>query len=124
MSELRINITDKDEMKSAIIILQLLINKLEEEEKLWEIERKLRKNKKKKTVEELIQEIEEDILYENSCIVDSNIEIQNLELKRVELEKMESITPADTPAVKKIIKKRPPKKVTKEFELLELIPEL
>jgi hypothetical protein len=61
MSELRINITDKDEMKSAIIILQLLINKLEEEEKLWEIERKLRKKNKKKTVEELIKEIEEDI---------------------------------------------------------------
>jgi Ser-tRNA(Ala) deacylase AlaX len=122
MSELVINIIDVAEMKSAIIILQLLINKSEEEERLWTTQRK--QKKKKKTVDELIKEIEEDILYENNSICDSNIEIGNLELKRAELEKMESITPADSPAVKKIIKKRPPKKVTTEFELLELIPEL
>jgi ATP phosphoribosyltransferase len=122
MSELVINITDVAEMKSAIIILQLLINKSEEEERLWTTQRK--QKKKKKTVDELIKEIEEDIEYENHSICDSNIEIENLELKRAELEKMEQITPAVKSALKKIIKKRPPKKVTTEFELLELIPEL
>lgn len=118
MSSLTVNLSDIDELKLALTIIQTQIDKSEAETKQWEIERKQRK--KKKTVDELIQEIEEEIKYERDSIIDSNIEIENLELKREELEKHEKLleeSPDIRAIVKAIAKKKPQKKVT------ELIPE-
>lgn len=97
---------DDEELKFAIKIIQSIIDKNEADKKQWEVEKKQRR--KKKTVDELIQEIEEDIKCEMDTITDSNIEIQNLELKRAELEKYEEQPDAKTV---KVIKKKKEKKV-------------
>lgn len=119
MSSLTVNLNDVDELKLSLTIIQTQIDKSEAETKQWEIERKQRK--KKKTVEQIIEEIEEDIKYERDSIIDSNIEIENLELKREELEKHEKLleeTPAIRAAVKVIAKKKPQKKVKTDTELI------
>ena len=119
MSSLTVNLNDVDELKLSLTIIQTQIDKSEAETKQWEIERKQRK--KKKTVDELIQEIEEDIKYERDSIIDSNIEIENLELKREELEKHEKLleeSPAIRAIVKAIAKKKPQKKVKTDTELI------
>ena len=119
MSSLTVNLNDIDELKLALTIIQTQIDKSEAETKQWEIERKQRK--KKKTVEQIIQEIEEDIKYERDSIIDSNIEIENLELKREELEKHEKLleeSPAIRAIVKAIAKKKPQKKVKTDTELI------
>jgi len=109
---------DNEELILAVKIIQSIIDKNDAEKKQWETERKTRK--KKKTVDELIQEIEEEIKYEMDSITDSNIEIQNLELKRAELEKYDKQaeqTDAITKAVK-AIKKKKEKKVKTDTELI------
>jgi len=109
---------DNEELILAVKIIQSIIDKNDTEKKQWETERKTRK--KKKTVDELIQEIEEEIKYEMDSITDSNIEIQNLELKRAELEKYDKQaeqTDAITKAVK-AIKKKKEKKVKTDTELI------
>jgi sulfur relay (sulfurtransferase) DsrC/TusE family protein len=119
MSSLTVNLSDIDELKLALTIIQTQIDKSEAETKQWEIERKQRK--KKKTVEQIIEEIEEDIKYERDSIIDSNIEIENLELKREELEKHEKLfeeSPAIRAIVKAIAKKKPQKKVKTDTELI------
>lgn len=119
MSSLTVNLSDIDELKLALTIIQTQIDKSEAETKQWEIERKQRK--KKKTVDELIQEIEEEIKYERDSIIDSNIEIENLELKREELEKHEKLleeSPDIRAIVKAIAKKKPQKKVKTDTELI------
>lgn len=124
MSSLTTNLYDLSEMKHAVTILQSLIDKEEEEDRLYEIKRK--EKKKKKTVEQIIEEIEEDLKYERDSIIDSNIEIENLELKRTELEKHEKTleeSPVIRSLVKGITKKRIPKKVKIETPELQLIPE-
>jgi hypothetical protein len=120
MSSLTVNLNDIDELKLALTIIQTQIDKSEAETKQWEIERKQRK--KKKTVDELIQEIEEDIKYERDSIIDSNIEIENLELKREELEKHEKLL-EETPAIRSAIKVIAKKKQKKVKTDTELIPE-
>jgi len=117
---------DNEELLLAVKIIQSIIDKNDAEKKQWETERKTRK--KKKTVDELIQEIEDEIRFERDTITDSNIEIENLELKRAELEKYEK-----QDVIKKaiiVIKKKREKKVKTETELvpekeiqLQLIPE-
>ena len=120
MSSLTVNLSDLDELKLALTIIQTQIDKSEAETKQWEIERKQRK--KKKTVDELIQEIEEEIKYERDSIIDSNIEIENLELKRVELEKHEKLL-EESPAIKSLLKVIAKKKQKKVKTDKELIPE-
>ena len=120
MSSLTVNLSDLDELKLALTIIQTQIDKSEAETKQWEIERKQRK--KKKTVDELIQEIEEEIKYERDSIIDSNIEIENLELKRVELEKHEKLI-EETPVIKSLLKVIAKKKQKKVKTDKELIPE-
>lgn len=120
MASLTTNLGDLSEMKASVTILQSLIDKEEEEDRLYEIKRK--EKKKKKTVEQLIEEIEEDLKYERDSIIDSNIEIENLELKRTELEKHEE-SPVIRSLVKAIAKKKIPKKVKTDFIELQLIPE-
>lgn len=118
------NLQDLSEMKASVTILQSLIDKEEEEDRLYEIKRK--EKKKKKTVEQIIEEIEEDLKYERDSIIDSNIEIENLELKRTELEKHEKTleeSPVIRSLVKAITKKKIPKKVKTDFIELQLIPE-
>lgn len=124
MSSLTTNLSDLSEMKAAVTILQNLIHNEEEEDRLYEIKRK--EKKKKKTVEQLIEEIEEDLKYERDSIIDSNIEIENLELKRTELEKHDKTleeSPVIRSLVKAIAKKKIPKKIKKETPELQLIPE-
>ena len=120
MSSLTVNLNDIDELKLALTIIQTQIDKSEAETKQWEIERKQRK--KKKTVEQIIEEIEEDIKYERDSIIDSNIEIENLELKREELEKHEKLL-EETPAIRSAIKVIAKKKQKKVKTDTELIPE-
>ena len=120
MSSLTVNLSDIDELKLALTIIQTQIDKSEAETKQWEIERKQRK--KKKTVEQIIEEIEEDIKYERDSIIDSNIEIENLELKREELEKHEKLL-EETPAIRSAIKVIAKKKQKKVKTDTELIPE-
>jgi len=109
---------DNDELMFALKIIQSIIDKNDAEKKQWESERKQRR--KKKTVDELIQEIEDDIKCEMDTITDSNIEIENLEMKRAELEKYDKRqeqTDAIAKDVKAIKKRRKVKTDT------ELIPE-
>jgi len=120
MSSLTVNLNDVDELKLSLTIIQTQIDKSEAETKQWEIERKQRK--KKKTVEQIIEEIEEDIKYERDSIIDSNIEIENLELKREELEKHEKLL-EETPAIRSAIKVIAKKKQKKVKTDTELIPE-
>jgi hypothetical protein len=111
---------DNEELILAVKIIQSIIDKNDAEKKQWETERKTRK--KKKTVDELIQEIEEDIKYEMDSITDSNIEIQNLELKRAELEKYDK-RQEQTDAIAKAVKAIKKKKEKKVKTDTELIPE-
>jgi hypothetical protein len=111
---------DNEELIFAVKIIQSIIDKNDTEKKQWEIERKQRK--KKKTVDEVIQEIEDDIKYERDSIVDSNIEIENLELKRAELEKYEKQT-EHTDVIRKAVKAIKTKRVKKVKTDTELIPE-
>ena len=92
---------DNEELILAIKIIQSIIDKNDAEKKQWESERKQRK--KKKTIDEVIQEIEEEIKYERDSITDSNIEIENLELKRAELEKHDK-QGEHTDVIKKAVK--------------------
>jgi len=108
---------DNEELILAVKIIQSIIDKNDAEKEQWEIQKKQRR--KKKTVDELIEEIEEDIKYEMNSITDSNIEIQNLEMKRTELEKydkQQEQTDAILKAVKGIRKKKE-KKVKTDTEL-------
>ena len=113
MSTITINLDgDNEQLMFAIKIIQSIIDKNDEQRKQWESRKNNRR--KKKTIDELIQEIEKEIKYENDSIIDSNVEIQNLELKRAELEKRE--TDVIKKAVKAIKTKRE-KKVKIETEL-------
>ncbi len=121
MSTLTVRLDGDDEdLKFAIKIIQSMIDKNEAEKKQWEVERKTRR--KKKTVDELIQEIEEEIKYEMDSITDSNIEIQNLELKRAELEKYEK-QQEETDAIRKAVKSIKKKREKKVKTDTDLIPE-
>ena len=113
MSSIKIKLDDdNEELILAVKIIQSIIDKNDAQNKQWELKRNQRK--KKKTIDELIQEIREEIKYQNDSIIDSNVEIQNLELKRAELEKRE--TDVIKKAVKAIKTKRE-KKVKIETEL-------
>jgi len=90
MSSLTVNLSDLDELKLALTIIKTQIDKSESETKQWEMEKIQRK--KKKTVEQIIEEIDEDIKYETDSIVDSNIQIENMELKKEELGKRKNQT--------------------------------
>lgn len=114
---------DDEELILAVKIIQSIIDKNEADRIKYQQERK--EKRKKKTVDELIAEIEDEIKYERDSIVDSNIEIENLELKRAELEKYDDKRDVIKKAVIAIKKKRE-KKVKTETELvpeLQLIPE-
>ena len=116
MSTITVNLDgDNEELIFAIKIIQSTIDKNDAQKKQWENQKNHRR--KKKTIDELIQEIEEEIKYENDSIVDSNIEIQNLELKRAELEKRE------TDVIKKAVKAIKTKREKKVKTETELIPE-
>jgi len=75
--------SDNEELLYFIGLLQNLIAINTQKELVWTN----RKIKHKKTVEEIIKEIEDDIQDEIHSITNSNIEIQNLEIKRAELGK-------------------------------------
>lgn len=77
--------SDNEELLYFIGLLQNLIAINTEKELVWTNRNK--QIKRKKTVEEIIKEIEDDIQDEIHSITNSNIEIQNLEIKRAELEK-------------------------------------
>jgi len=93
---------DNEELEFYISILQGLVEKNNIKEAEWKNRR--REQKKKKTVEEIIEEIEEDLTTERTNIIDANVEIENLELKRSEVEKLESKI-VDDKALKEIVKK-------------------
>ena len=93
---------DNEELQFYITLLQGLIEKNNIKEAQWK--NHVRDRKKKKTIEEIIEEIEEDIGMERNNIIDSNIEIENLELKRSELEKLEK-DKFDDKVLKEIVKK-------------------
>jgi len=109
---------DDEELILAIKIIQSIIDKNEAERQKWQQEKKERR--KKKTVDELIEEIENDIKYERDSIVDSNIEIENLELKRVELEKYDKQAEQTDAILKavKVIKKKREKKIKTDTDLI------
>jgi len=108
---------DNEELILAVKIIQSIIDKNDAEKEQWEIQKKQRR--KKKTVDELIEEIEEDIKYEMNNITDSNIEIQNLEMKRTELEKYDKQQEQTDTILKavKAIRKKKEKKVKTDTEL-------
>ena len=111
MSTITINLDgDNEQLMFAIKIIQSIIDKNDEQRKQWESRKNNRR--KKKTIDELIQEIEKEIKYENDSIIDSNVEIQNLELKRAELEKRES------DPIKKAVKTKREKKLKTETEII------
>lgn len=111
---------DDEELILAIKIIQSIVDKNEAERQKWQQERK--EKRKKKTVDELIAEIEEDIKCERDSIIDSNIEIENLELKRVELEKYEKQS-EETDVIKKAVKAIKNKREKKVKTTTDLIPE-
>ena len=79
---------DNKELLFYISFLQAIIDKNIKQEEAWK--NRTREKKKKKTVDEVVEEIELDIQIERHNIEDANIEIENLELKRSELEKLEA----------------------------------
>lgn len=104
---------DNEELLHVVSILNGVIESNNKKEEEW---KNTRNRKKKKTVDELIQEIDEEIDMERNSIIDSNIEIENLENKRKELEKLEE---NPTPAViKKIVKPVKKKKPIQDEQLI------
>lgn len=89
---------DNDELKFAIKQIQSIIDENDRIQKQNDDDRKARK--KKKTIEELRQEIEDDIDYYKQEIVDNHIEIENLEAKRLELENYDENKPEVKPKKK------------------------
>lgn len=77
--------SDNEELLYFIGLLQNLIAINTQKELVWTNRNKQIKHKK--TVEEIIKEIDDDIQDEIHSITNSNIEIQNLEIKRAELGK-------------------------------------
>ena len=119
MSSIKIKLDDdNEELILAVKIIQSIIDKNDAQNKQWELKRNQRK--KKKTIDELIQEIREEIKYQNDSIIDSNVEIQNLELKKAELEKLET---DPSFVIKTAVKKKRQKKVKTETEIIPEIPE-
>lgn len=104
MTSLTIDLeSDNADLLFYIGIIQSVIKQNQDKDIAWALERK--QKRKKKTVEEIITEIEEDIKMEMDNITDANIEIQNLELKRSEVEKLEPKIPVDYDALIQKVKK-------------------
>lgn len=104
MTSLTIDLeSDNADLLFYIGIIQSVIKQNQDKDIAWALERK--QKRKKKTVEEIITEIEEDIDMERDNITDANIEIQNLELKRSEVEKLEPKNPVDYDALIQKVKK-------------------
>lgn len=109
---------DNEELQFYINILQGLVEKNNIQEAQWK-----NKRKKKKTVDEIIEEIEDNLMTERTNIIDANVEIENLELKRSEVEKLESKKIVDDQVLKEIVKKVKVvrKKKTDAQEVVKLI---
>lgn len=90
-----------EDMEKVVLFLNGLIEKQKLEEEEWK-----NKRTKKKTVQEVLEEIKEDIEINTNDINNAKVEIENLELKRTELLKVPNTE------VKVPLKIRKPKKKT------------
>lgn len=113
--------SDNEELEFYISILQILIDKNIKQEEEWK--NKVREQRKKKTVEEIIEEIQNEIKMELDNIQDANIEIENLELKRFEVEKLEK-EKFDDKELKEIVKKVKVVRRKKKTDANELVKQI